>query len=86
MFAAEVNPDTCKKLRNAKELKRTVRKKPQDIRILCVAESHKQSMKHYCLLATVDHHDFLSNSSTIERLIGIKCIDPIYPPNEFSSR
>ena len=34
-------------------------------------------------IATVDDNDFLSNSKTIESLIGIKCVDPIYIPNEF---
>lgn len=59
-----------------------MKKKPQDIKILCEVEAygiHKQT----CLLATADYNDFLNNSKKIESLIGIKCVDPIYIPNEF---
>lgn len=83
VFSANVNPETCKKLQNAKALAKTVRKKPQDIKILCEVESYKQCLKQTCLLVTVDRNDFLNNSKIIESLIGIKCVDPIYLPNEF---
>ncbi len=83
IFSVEVNPETCKKLHNEKKLEKTVKKKPQDIKILCEVESYKQNSKKTCLLATVDHNDFLSNAKLIESLIGIKCVDPIYLPNEF---
>lgn len=83
VFSTSVNSETCKKLQNERALEKTARKKPQDIRILCEVEAYKRGSKQTCLLATVDDHDFLSNSKTIESLIGIKCVDPIYIPNEF---
>ena len=85
VFSTRVNSETLKKLQNERALERTVRKKPQDIRILCEVEAYMHDSKQTCLLATVDDHDFLSNSVTIESLIGIKCMDPIYIPNEFAN-
>ena len=85
VFSAIVNPETRKKLQNETALKKTVKKKPQDIEILCEVEAYKHDSKQTCLLATVDYCDFLSNSETIESLIGIKCVDPIYIPNEFDT-
>ena len=85
IFSARVNPETCRKLQDEKTLEKTVNKKPQDIEILCEVEAYKQDSKQKCLLATVDHVDFLNNSETIESLIGIKCVDPIYIPNEFDA-
>ena len=85
LFSVNVNPEICKKLQNAEALVKTVKNKPQDIKILCEVESHKQNLKQTCLLVTVDRRDFLNNSKTIESLVGIKCVDPIYIPNEFRS-
>lgn len=85
VFSARVNPETCKKLKNEGALERTARKKPQDIQILCEVEAYGRDSQQTCLLATVDHDDFLNNSETIESLIGIKCVDPIYIPNEFDA-
>ena len=84
VFSTKVNSATCEKLQNERSLEKTVKKKPQDIRILCEVEAYKHNSKQTCLLATVDERDFLSNSKTIESLIGIKCVDPIYIPNEFA--
>lgn len=84
VFSTRVNSSTCKKLQNEKALERVVKKKPQDIQILCEVEAYMHDSKQTCLLATVDDHDFLSNSAIIESLIGIKCVDPIYIPNEFA--
>lgn len=84
VFSTRVNPETCRKLQNERALEKTVRRKPQDIRILCEVEAYRHESEQACLLATVDDHDFLSNSKTIELLIGIKCVDPIYIPNEFA--
>jgi len=84
VFPAKVNSATCAKLQNEKALQKTAAKKPQDIQILCEVEAYKHDSKQTCLLATVDEHDFLSNSKTIESLIGIKCVDPIYIPYEFA--
>lgn len=78
-----MNPEICKKLQNEKALEKTVKKKPKDIAILCEVEAYMQNSGQKCLLATVDCDDFLSNSETIESLIGIRCVDPIYIPNEF---
>ena len=50
VFSASVNPATCKKLRNEKTLEKTVKKKPQDIQILCEVEAYKQNSKQTCLL------------------------------------
>lgn len=83
VFPVGINPETYKKLQNEKALERTVKKKPQDIAILCEVAAYQQDSKRTCLLATVDYNDFLSNSEVIESLIGIKCVDPIYMPNEF---
>lgn len=85
VFSTRVNSETCKKLRNARALEKTARKKPQDIQILCEVEAYKHDSKQTCLLATVDDDDFLSNAETIESLIGIKCVDPIYIPKEFGT-
>ena len=85
VFPAKVNPATCDKLKNETALERTVKKKPQDIQILCEVEAYKQDTNQTCLLATVDSRDFLSNSVTIESLIGIKCVDPLYIPSEFDT-
>ncbi len=85
IFSVKVNPETCRKLQNEKALKKTAEKKPQDITILCEVEAYKQDSRQTCLLATVDRVDFLNNSETIESLIGIKCVDPIYIPNEFDT-
>ncbi|MYH04667.1 MAG: hypothetical protein F4140_07380 [Cenarchaeum sp. SB0675_bin_21] len=84
VFSTVVNPATCKKLQNERTLEKTAKKKPQDIQILCEVEAYKHDSKQTCLLATVDERDFLNNSKTIESLIGIKCVDPIYIPNEFA--
>lgn len=84
VFSASVNSKTCKKLQNEKALERTVKKKPNDVKILCKVEAYMHDSKQTCLLATVDDHDFLSNSKIIESLIGIKCVDPIYIPNGFA--
>ena len=85
VFSARVNPETCSKLQNETALERTAKKKPQDIQILCEVEAYKQDSKQTCLLATVDNRDFLNNSEMIESLIGIKCVDPLYIPNEFDA-
>ena len=86
VFHDPVNPSTCKKLQGEPKLEKTVRKKPQDIRILCEVEAYQSNSGKTCLLATTDHADFLDNKSTIESLIGIKCIDPIYLPNELTTK
>jgi|APSaa5957512535_1039671.scaffolds.fasta_scaffold02275_3 hypothetical protein len=78
-----VNPATCQKLRGEPKLQKTVQRKPDDIQILCEVEAFQQSSEKKCLLATLDHKDMLNNSSLIESLIGIKCLDPLYLANEF---
>lgn len=85
VFSTKVNSETCRKLKNEITLERTAKKKPQDIQILCEVEAYMHESKQTCLLATVDDEDFLSNSETIESLIGIKCVDPIYLPSEFDT-
>lgn len=84
MLPQTVNPDTCQKLQNEPKLKKTVQSKPKDIEILCEVEAFQQSSGKKCLLATLDHKDFLSNSLLIDSLIHIKCIDPIYLAPELS--
>ena len=85
VFSTRVNSETCKKLKNDRTLERTAKKKPQDIQILCEVEAYMHDSKQTCLLATVDYNDFLSNSKTIQSLIGIKCVDPIYIPSELGA-
>ena len=70
------------KLEKEPKMKKTVEKKPGDVDILCEVEAYQRISGKKCLLATTDHADFLNNSSVIESLIGIKCIDPVYLPNE----
>lgn len=82
VFYEPVNPSVCKKLKNEPRLKKTNLKKYKDIKILCEIEAHQRNTGKTCLLATTDRADFLNNRSTIESLIGVKCIDPIYLPNE----
>ena len=79
-----VNPATCEKLRKEPKLQKTVQNKPNDIQILCEVEAFQQSSGKKCLLATLDYKDMLNNSSLIESLIGIKCLDPLYLANELS--
>lgn len=78
-----VDPAICEKLRKEPKLQKTVQSKPNDIQILCEVESFQKSSGEKCLLATLDHKDLLGNSSLIESLIGIKCLDPLYLASEF---
>ena len=82
VFHEQADPSIRKKLENEPEMKRTVEKKPSDIDILCEVEAYQKSSGKTCLLATTDCTDFLDNRSVIELLIGVKCIDPVYLPNE----
>ena len=84
VFLTRASSETYKKLQNEKTLEKTVKKKSQDIQILCEVEAYARDSKQTCMLATVDKRDFLSNSETIESLIGIKCVDPLYIPSEFA--
>ena len=79
-----VNPNTCQKLQNEPKLRKTIQRKSKDIKILCEVEAFQQNSGKKCLLATLDHKDFLNNSALIDSLIDIKCVDPIYLPNELS--
>lgn len=85
IFSETIDANICNKLENEPKLEKTVRKKPQDIRILCEVEAYQRKSGKICFLATVDHNDFLNNVELIESLIGIKCVDPIYLPNEFEN-
>ena len=80
----KVDSATCQKLRCEPKLQKTVQNKPKDIQILCEVESFQQDSGKKCLLATLDHKDLLNNSSIIDSLIGIKCMDPIYLALELS--
>ena len=83
LLSQTVDPNTRQKLMSEPQLQKTVRKKPQDIQIMCEVEAFQQSSGKTCLLATVDRKDMLRNASVIESLIGIKCRDPLYLAKEF---
>ncbi len=82
VFHEQADPSIRKKLENESEMKRTVKKKPCDIDILCEVEAYQRSSGKTCLLATTDRVDFLNNRLVIKSLIGVKCIDPVYLPIE----
>ena len=52
VFSTRVNSETCQKLQSEKALEKTVKKKPQDIQILCEVEAYKHDSKQACLLGT----------------------------------
>lgn len=85
VFYEPVNPMICKKLENEPKLEKIRLKKPNDIKILCEIEAYQRSSGKTCLLATTDRTDFLNNRPIIESLIGVRCIDPIYLPNELET-
>ena len=85
LFSASVNPTILKKLNQEPSLKRTSEKKPNDIKILCEIKAYQRDSEKTCFLATVDAKDFLDNAYTIKRLIGVKCVDPLYLCQEFET-
>lgn len=85
VFSATINPTILKKLNRESSLKRTSKKKPNDIKILCEIEAYQRDSEKTCFLVTVDANDFLNNADTIKRLIGIKCLDPLHLCQEFET-
>ncbi len=68
------------KLKKEPVFEKTVRKKPNDLQIICEVQAHQKKTKKWSILVTLDFNDMLQNAQKIEEIAGIKCTDPLYLP------
>ncbi len=76
-----VDPALLTSLGKDSKLSGIVRKKPNDVKILCEVKAHQRTIKKWSILVTLDKNDFLKNANHIEKMYKVICVDPLYIPS-----